>query len=51
MDYSDAYIRVHHALRDAYTAANEKDYQNAEVFALKLVEAAQELLADIQNKK
>jgi cell division protein FtsL len=51
MDYSDAYIQAHSALRETYRAANEKDYKTAEWFALQLVEAATALLADIQNKK
>ena len=51
MDYADAYIRVHHSLRNTYNAANEKNYDQAERYAIELVEAAQALLQDIQHKK
>ena len=51
MDYSDASIKIRGLLRDAYNAANEKDYERAEEFGLLLVAAAQALLQDIRNKK
>ena len=51
MDYADAYIKAFQNLRDAYYAANEKDFATAEKHALELVAAAQALLQDIQNKK
>ena len=51
MDYADAYIQAFQNLRDAYFTANEKNFEAAERHAVKLVEAAQALLQDIQNKK
>lgn len=51
MDYSDAYIKAYQNLRDAYFAANEKDFAEAEKYALELVLAAQAMLYDIQNRK
>jgi hypothetical protein len=51
MDYADAYIKVHQMLREAYNAANEKRYDQAEEFGLLLVAASQALLQDIRNKK
>lgn len=51
MDYSEAYIRAFYSLRDAYTAANNKNLDQAEVYAVDLLLAAKALLADVQDKK
>ena len=50
MDYADAYIQAFQNLRDAYFAANERNFEAAEQHAVKLVDAAQALLKDIKNK-
>jgi hypothetical protein len=51
MDYADAYIKVHQMLRDTYNAANEKNFEQAEEYAVLLLAAAQALVQDIRNKK
>jgi hypothetical protein len=51
MDYSEAYIRAFHNLREAYNKVNSGDLEAAEVHAADVLLAAKVLLAEIQDKK
>jgi len=51
MDYADSAIKIRQLLRDAYNAANEKDYDQAERFGLLLVAESFAFLQDIKQKK